>query len=153
VAFLGRARAWFAAHGIVKIERFVTDNGACYRSHAFAEALDGSHHRRTKPYTPKHNGKVERYNRILAEELLYARTWRSEQERVVAVATWNLHYSYPRRARRTTASIRDTVTRLQRPGLLQLVVDSPFQRLASEYPGRYCVAKRVSSSEEWDEDQ
>ena len=96
VAFLNRARAWFAAHGIVKIERIVTDNGACYRSHAFAEALDGTQHRRTKPYTPKHNGKVERYNRILAEELLYARTWRSEQERVDALATWNVHYNYHR---------------------------------------------------------
>ena len=45
---------------------------------------------------PKHNGKVERYNRILSEELLYARTWRSEQERVDALVTWNVHYNYHR---------------------------------------------------------
>ena len=96
VAFLDRARAWFRAHGIVKIERIVTDNGACYRSHAFAEALSESQHRRTKPYTPKHNGKVERYNRILAEEFLYARTWHSEHERADAVSVWNLHYNYHR---------------------------------------------------------
>ena len=96
VAFLDRARAWFAAHGIVKLERIITDNGACYTSHAFAEALGESQHRRTKPYTPKHNGKVERYNRILSEELLYARTWRSEQERVDALVTWNVHYNYHR---------------------------------------------------------
>ena len=75
VAFLDRAREWFAQHGMVKIERIITDNGSCYRSAAFADALDGAEHRRTKPYTPKHNGKVERYNRILVEEVLYARTW------------------------------------------------------------------------------
>lgn len=96
VAFLNRARAWFAQHGIVKIERIITDNGACYRSGAFAAALGGAEHKRTKPYTPKHNGKVERYNRILAEEFLYARTWTSEQQRATALETWNLHYNYHR---------------------------------------------------------
>jgi len=96
VAFLDRAREWFARHGIVKIERIITDNGACYRSGAFAAALDGAEHRRTKPYTPKHNGKVERYNRILAEEFLYARTWTSETQRASALETWNMHYNYHR---------------------------------------------------------
>lgn len=96
VAFLDRAREWFTQHGIVKIERIITDNGACYRSGSFAAALDGAEHRRTKPYTPKHNGKVERYNRILAEEFLYARTWTSEQQREKALETWNLHYNYHR---------------------------------------------------------
>lgn len=46
----------------------VTDNGACYRADAFAHALLGSRHQRITPHTPRHNGKVERYNRILAEE-------------------------------------------------------------------------------------
>lgn len=96
VAFLNRAREWFAQHGIVKIERIITDNGACYRSGAFAAALGGAEHRRTKPYMPKHNGKVERYNRILAEEFLYARTWTSEQQREKALEAWNLHYNYHR---------------------------------------------------------
>lgn len=96
VAFVHRARAWFAAHGITHIERIVTDNGACYRADAFTRALLGAKHKRTKPYTPKHNGKVERYNRILAEELLYARTWTSERQRSDAVAVWNVHYNYHR---------------------------------------------------------
>lgn len=96
VAFLNRARDWFAKHGIMTIERIITDNGACYRSGAFAAALDGAEHRRTKPYTPKHNGKVERYNRILAEEFLYTRTWTSEYQREKALETWNLHYNYHR---------------------------------------------------------
>lgn len=96
VAFLDRARKWFAQHGIVKIERIVTDNGSCYRSGAFAAALNCAEHRRTKPYTPKHNGKVERYNRILAEEFLYARIWTSEAQRANALGAWNLHYNYHR---------------------------------------------------------
>ncbi|MFD8413994.1 IS481 family transposase [Streptomyces sp. NPDC059650] len=96
VAFLHRAKAWFAAHGIASIERIVTDNGACYRASAFARALLGARHQRITPYTPRHNGKVERYNRILAEEFLYARTWHSEAQRRDALDVWNIHYNYHR---------------------------------------------------------
>lgn len=96
VVFLNRAREWFASHGITRIERIITDNGTCYSSAALAAALNGAEHRRTRPYTPKHNGKVERYNRILAEEFLYARTWTSEDQREKVLETWNLHYSYHR---------------------------------------------------------
>jgi transposase InsO family protein len=96
VAFMHRARAWFAAHGITRIERIVTDNGACYRADAFAGSLLGSRHQRIAPYTPRHNGKVERYNRIIAEEFLYARTWTSEDQRRAALGVWNVHYNYHR---------------------------------------------------------
>lgn len=96
VAFLGRAKAWFAAHGIARIERVVTDNGSCYRAAAFREAIGSIRHQRITPYTPRHNGKVERYNRILAEEFLYARTWLSEAERAAALEVWNRHYNYHR---------------------------------------------------------
>lgn len=74
----------------------MTDNGSCYRAAAFADAMDGSRHQRITPCTPRHNGKIERYNRILAEEFLYARTWHSEQERTVALDVWNRHYNYHR---------------------------------------------------------
>lgn len=96
-AFLARAKVWFAAHGITHIHRVVTDNGACYRSGDF-ERIVGSHtkHQKTKPYTPRHNGKVERYQRILAEELLYAREFSSEDARSAAIAVWNIHYNYHR---------------------------------------------------------
>ena len=94
--FLERTKTWFAAHGITAIERVVTDNGACYRSKVFAEAVLPARHQRITPFTPRHNGKVERYNRILAEEFLYARTWRSEQERADGLVLWNLHYNYHR---------------------------------------------------------
>lgn len=96
IAFMHRARAWFTAHGISRIERIVTDNGACYRAEAFARALLGSRHQRITPYTPRHNGKVERYNRILSEEFLYARTWTSDGQRREALGTWNVHYNYHR---------------------------------------------------------
>jgi transposase InsO family protein len=96
VAFMDRARAWFASHGIAHIERIVTDNGACYRAHVFAEALGTSRHQRITPYTPRHNGKVERYNRILSEEFLYAREWTSEADRSKAIEVWNVHYNYHR---------------------------------------------------------
>jgi transposase InsO family protein len=94
--FMRRARAFFAAHGITRIERIVTDNGACYRAADFTKILDGARHQRIKPYTPKHNGKVERYNRILAEEFLYAREWASETQRASALGIWNIHYNYHR---------------------------------------------------------
>lgn len=110
VAFLRRARAFFAAHGITHLERIVTDNGACYRAHDFATVLQGAQHQRITPYTPRHNGKVERYNRILAEEFLYARTWTSEQQRADALQVWNIHYNYHRP--HTAAGNRPPASRL-----------------------------------------
>ncbi|MDF6103111.1 IS481 family transposase [Gordonia hongkongensis] len=96
-AFLARAKVWFAAHGITHIHRVVTDNGACYRSGDFARIVGRrTRHQKTKPYTPRHNGKVERYQRILAEELLYAREFNSEDARSSAIAVWNIHYNYHR---------------------------------------------------------
>ena len=68
--------------------RVVTDNGANYRAQSFIANITSlaSRHQRIRPYTPRHNGKVERYNRILAEECLYARSYSSEQQRRDAVA-------------------------------------------------------------------
>lgn len=50
---------------------------------------------RITPYTPRHNGKVERYDRTLSEEFLSARTWTSEQQRSAALTVWNVHYQPP----------------------------------------------------------
>jgi transposase InsO family protein len=55
-----------------------------------------SRHQRIRPHTPRHNGKVERYHRILTEELLYARLWTSEDQRAEAITIWNVHYNYHR---------------------------------------------------------
>jgi hypothetical protein len=67
-----------------------------YRAAVFERSLISwaSRHQRSKPYTPRHNGKVERYQRILAEELLYARQWTSEAERARAITVWNVPYKY-----------------------------------------------------------
>jgi transposase InsO family protein len=98
IGFWSRAQAFLAAHGITRITRVITDNGANYRAAAFHEAVTrtASRHQRIRPYTPRHNGKVERYNRILAEEFLYARAWESETQRSEALTVWNIHYNYHR---------------------------------------------------------
>jgi transposase InsO family protein len=97
---MNRARVWFAAHGIVHIERIVTDNGACYRADAFARALLGSKHQRITPYTPQRQNRALQPNylrgRIISEEFLYARTWTSEEQRREALKVWNIHYNYHR---------------------------------------------------------
>ena len=96
-AFFARARAFFATHGITRLTRVVTDNGAGYRAHAFHRAVAPvARHQRLRPFTPRHNGKVERYQRVLAEELLYARTFTSEDQRAEAITQWNIHYNYHR---------------------------------------------------------
>ncbi|GFH01929.1 hypothetical protein MHIP_24120 [Mycolicibacterium hippocampi] len=96
IGFVHRARVWFAAHGINHIQRIVTDNGSCYRAKDFGHVLHGARHQFITPYTPRHNGKVERYNRILAEEFLYARIWTSETQGADALKVWNIHFNYHR---------------------------------------------------------
>lgn len=95
-AFWDRARDFFAEQGIT-VTAVMTDNGSCYRSRTFAAAL-GEHvkHRRTRPYRPQTNGKVERFNRTLAAEWAYAATYASEADRVAAYPAWLHHYNHHR---------------------------------------------------------
>ena len=97
VAFLGRAVAWFADHGI-RVERVLTDNGNGYRSDAWRDrcAALGIRHSRTRPYRPATNGKVERFNRTLVEEWAYARLWRSETQRNRTLDRWLHNYNHHR---------------------------------------------------------
>ena len=113
IGFFCRARAWFAAHGITRLVRIVTDNGSNYRADAFSRTVHAlaSRHQRIRPYTPRHNGKVERYQRILADELLYARPYDSEDQRAAAIRTWNVHYNYHRP--HTTAGGQPPASRLR----------------------------------------
>ena len=97
-AFWHRSVAFFAAHDITPIRRVLTDNGSCYRSRAWAAALvvTGTKHKRTKPYTPRTNGKVERFNGTLAREWAYVRAYTSEQECRAALANFLNYYNHER---------------------------------------------------------
>jgi len=96
-AFWVRAHAWFAACGIT-VRAVLTDNGSCYRSREFATPLadQGIRHRRTRPYRPQTNGKVERFNRTLLTEWAYARPYATESARVAALPKWLHIYNHHR---------------------------------------------------------
>ncbi|MGW9351416.1 IS481 family transposase [Nocardiopsis flavescens] len=95
--FWERAAAYFASVGIV-VERVLTDNGSCYKSHAWRGLLAGQgiEHKRTRPYRPRTNGKVERFNRVLVEEWAYARPYTGESEKREAFTGWLHHYNHHR---------------------------------------------------------
>jgi transposase InsO family protein len=95
--FLHRAAAWYAAAGIT-IERVLTDNGSCYRSRLWAAACADLQitHKRTRPYRPQTNGKVERFHRTLADEWAYARPYLTETDRRAALDPWLHTYNHHR---------------------------------------------------------
>jgi transposase InsO family protein len=94
--FWERANTFFASIGVT-VTAVMTDNGSCYRSHAFADALGKTvTHKWTRPYRPQTNGKVERFNRTLATEWAYAKPYASEDERAEAYERWLHHYNHHR---------------------------------------------------------
>lgn len=76
----------------------ITGNGNSYRTKDFTRAVEAlaRRHQRICPYTPRHNDKVERFNRQMVDEVLYARTCACEQERRQALQVWLNHYNYHR---------------------------------------------------------
>ena len=96
-AFWQRAMAWLSARGIT-VRAVLTDNGSAYRSALFSQvcAAAGVRMHRTRPYRPQTNGKVERFNRTLLEEWAYVRPYRSEPDRVAALAPWLHRYNHHR---------------------------------------------------------
>lgn len=97
VAFLKAAVAYYNGLGI-KIERVMTDNGPCYKSRAFRDACRGLgiRHIRTRPYTPKTNGKAERFIQTALREWAYARSYRSSDERASHLPDWLHRYNWHR---------------------------------------------------------
>lgn len=96
-AFLQRALTWLNRHG-VSVERVMTDNGSAYRSKLFRQALQtaGARHVRTRPYTPRTNGKAERFIQTSLREWAYARPYRSSAERTKAIGPWTDAYNLAR---------------------------------------------------------
>lgn len=95
--FWARCAAFFTAHGAAP-NKVLTDNGSCYRSTVFADAVaaTGTVHKRTRPYRPQTNGKVERFHRTLADEWAYARLYRTDTERVAQFVVWLHTYNHHR---------------------------------------------------------
>jgi len=97
IAFLHRAVAFFAGHGIC-VERVMTDNGSAYISHAHAIAcreLD-IRHPRTRPYRPRTNGKAERLIQTMLQRWAYARAYSSSAERAATLKAWLNHHNFTR---------------------------------------------------------
>ena len=95
--FLTRALDWFARLGVT-VERVMTDNGSAYRSKLFTQALHqaGIRHVRTRPYTPRTNGKAERFIQTSLREWAYARPYPTSAIRNQAVGPWTDAYNLTR---------------------------------------------------------
>ena len=95
--FWARAAAWYHEIGIHP-QRVITDNGSCYRSGLWhrACAVTGTKVKKTRPYRPQTNGKVERFHRILLEEWAYIRPWTSETQRAAAYTGFIHFYNHHR---------------------------------------------------------
>jgi transposase InsO family protein len=97
VKHLKAAVAWYRKLG-VRVERVMTDNGSCYKSHAFAKACKRLKlkHVRTKPYTPKTNGKAERFIQTALREWAYARAYETSDQRAADLPLWSHLYNWHR---------------------------------------------------------
>lgn len=93
-AFLLRATAWFAEQGVT-VERVMTDNGSGYVSKDFAAAVAEirARHLRTRPYTPRTNGKAERFIQTMLREWAYGRPFQSSYRRRAALPAWLRRYN------------------------------------------------------------
>jgi transposase InsO family protein len=115
ITFLKAAITYYEKLGI-KVERVMTDNGSCYRSFAFRRACKrlGLRHLRTKPYTPKTNGKAERFIQTSLREWAYAQAYENSRQRKDQLPTWLHRYNW----HRPHAGIDDT-TPISRLGLTE----------------------------------
>ena len=97
VAFLKAAIAYYASLG-VKVERVMTDNGSCYHKPSPSESLQalGLRHIRTKPYTPKTNGKAERFIQTSLREWAYAKAYDTSDQRAAELPDWLHRYNWHR---------------------------------------------------------
>jgi len=99
-AFLRRTVRWFRRRG-VRVHRVLTDNGTGYRSRVFRAAAQAQRlvHRRTRPYTPRTNGKAERFIRTMLREWAYGPAFPTSAYRTAALGRWLHYYNWHRRHR------------------------------------------------------
>ena len=97
VAFLEAAVAYYRSLG-VKVARVMTDNGSCYKSFDFRDACRdlGLRHIRTRPYTPKTNGKAERFIQTAPREWAYAQAYPTSDRRAEELPIWLHRYNWHR---------------------------------------------------------
>jgi transposase InsO family protein len=96
IGFIRRAAKFYRRHGIT-IERVMSDNGVGYKKQ-FTKALVelGAEHKRTRPYTPRTNGKAERFIQTMLRLWAYVRPYNSSDERAAVLAPWMLWYNRQR---------------------------------------------------------
>jgi transposase InsO family protein len=97
IGFLHDALAFYQRHGI-QVRALLTDNGSSYRSHQFRAACSEREikHQRTRPYTPRTNGKAERFIQTLLHEWAYAKHWKDSDERDQHLQPWTHYYNFER---------------------------------------------------------
>jgi transposase InsO family protein/transposase len=97
VQVLRNAVAWFAERGVT-VERVLSDNGSCYRSYLWRDTCAelGITPKRTRPYRPQTNGKLERFHRTLADGWAFKKFYSSETARRAALPAWLHHYNHHR---------------------------------------------------------
>ena len=96
-AVLHRAAAWFAERGVI-LERVLTDNGSAYKAHLWRDTCHALHitPKRTRPYRPQTNGKIERFHRTMADGWAFKRFYGTETARRKALPAWLHEYNHHR---------------------------------------------------------
>jgi hypothetical protein len=94
---LRNAVAWFAARGVV-VERVLSDNGSAYKAHLWHDTCAelGIAVKKTRPYRPQTNGKIERFHRTMAEGWAFKKFYNSESARRAALPAWIHEYNHHR---------------------------------------------------------
>ena len=97
IGVLKRAVSWFADRGVT-VERVISDNGSAYKSHAWQRACQdlGIRVKKTRPYRPQTNGKIERFHRTMADGWAFSRHYNSESARRAALPAWLHFYNHHR---------------------------------------------------------
>lgn len=97
VAFLKAAVAYYKSLGVT-VTRVMSDNGSCYKAHAFRDVCSdlSLKHVRTKPYTPKTNGKAERFIQTALREWAYAQAYPTSDRRAEELPVWLHRYNWHR---------------------------------------------------------